>query len=115
MSAKRNTAKQTGSDNSQTEEAGAPKCIGFHELILWQVERYRQAVSENRWHMGQKYNRWIDWVEAEQDFLNQGYYYGCAEKWRKEYCGELCPFKRDCLLASQLVKAAEPIPLPNVG
>jgi hypothetical protein len=114
MRAKRNTIKKTGSDNSHTEEAGAPKCIGFHELTLWQVEQYRQAVNENRWYMGQKYSRWIGWVEAEQDFLNQGYS-GCAEKWRQEYCGVLCPFKRDCLLASQLVKAVEPIPFLKVG
>ncbi|MCK4563081.1 MAG: hypothetical protein KAU94_00245 [Verrucomicrobia bacterium] len=114
MSAKRSTVKQTGSDNSHTEETGAPKCVGFHELTLWQVERYQQAVSENRWYMGQKYNRWIGWVEAEQDFFNHGYY-GCAENWRHQYCGEICPFKNNCLLAIRLVKAAEPIPLPTAG
>ncbi len=114
MRAERNTIKQTGLGNSHTEEAEVPKCSGFHDLTRWQVERYRQAVNENRWYMGQKYNRWIDWVEAEQDFLNQGYY-GCAEKWRQEYCGEICPFKGDCLLAIQLVKETEPIPLPKAG
>lgn len=95
-------------------DAAKLKCPGFKALTRWQVERYQQAVSENRWYMSQKHFRWVAWVEAERDFLNQGYY-GCAGKWRQEYCGEICPYKENCLLAIRLVNESKGVPLPKAG
>ncbi len=101
-------------DNLQVKEAERPrplrtslyKCAGFRELKNWQVDQYRQAVDENRWYMAEKLGRPVDWSEAEYDFCKHGYY-GCAEKWRKEYCGEICPVRKNCLLALRMMKESE--------
>ena len=115
MNANTNNMQQMTPAGSQpVVDAGTLKCMAFQALKSWQVDRYRKAVNENRWFMSQKQYRWIDWTEAEQDFLSQGYY-GCAEKWRHEYCGEICPFKNNCLLALRLVKEAPPVSLPKIA
>lgn len=87
-------------------DSGALRCIGFQALKSWQVERYRQAVNENRWYMSQKCNRCVGWQEAERDFCNQGYY-GCAEEWRQQYCGKICANRDNCLMAVQFSAGTE--------
>ena len=60
-------------------------CEAFKKLKAWQVRQYRIAVDENKWYMGERLGRKVAWQEAEQDFL-QNEYYGCAPKWREEFC-----------------------------
>lgn len=110
----RQIAKNSSESRSSSIGSEVVKCRGFQALKSWQVERYRQAVKENRWFISQREYRRVNWTEAEQDFLNQDYY-GCAEKWRQEYCGEICPFKENCLLAFQMLKANKPVSLPKAG
>lgn len=80
-------------------------CRAFCDLKDWQVRQYRKAVNENKWFMGEKLGREVRWAEAEQDFLENGYY-GNAEKWREEYCTGLCPHSSDCSLAQQFCQNA---------
>ncbi len=70
-------------------------CRAFRQLQAWQVEQYCQAVNENRWYMGERLRRDIDWQEAEKDFLHNEYY-GCAPKWRKEFCTARCKHFHIC-------------------
>jgi len=101
-----NKTQQTKTTTDLQGNAILLKCTGFQALKRWQIERYQQAVSENRWFMSQKQHRSVDWEEAEQDFIGQNLY-GCAEKWRMEYCGEICPNKTNCLLAARLTTTLE--------
>ncbi len=80
-------------------------CRAFTSLKDWQVMQYRAAVNENQWFMGEKLGREVSWAEAEQDFLKNGYY-GCAEKWRTEYCTALCDHCTDCSLAQRFNEAS---------
>lgn len=114
MNADTNKEKLEIPAGNRPVDAGQLKCPGFQALKNWQVERYQQAVNENRWYMSQRHGRWVDWKEAEQDFLMQGCY-GCAELWRQEYCVEICPYKSSCLLALCMVKEVERVPLPKTG
>ena len=72
-------------------------CKAFRELKDWQIRKYRIAVDENKWYMGERLNRNIDWTEAELDFLHNEYY-GCALEWRNEYCSDLCQHFSSCNL-----------------
>lgn len=107
-----NKTQQTKTTTDLQGSAILLKCTEFQSLKNWQIERYQQAVRDNRWFMSQKQQRSIDWEEAEQDFIGQNLY-GCAEKWRLEYCGELCPHKTNCLLATQLTATAETSSRPS--
>lgn len=89
-------------EEDQTEfKQGA--CQAFRKLKNWQIEQYRRAVDENKWYMSEKSGRIIGWKEAERDFL-QNAYYGCAPKWRKEYCSEHCHFFSGCELGRQFCR-----------
>lgn len=101
-------------EHNQSLNGSELRCQGFLDLKNWQVEKYRQAVTENRWYMSQKKSRWVDWSEAELDFLEHGYY-GCAETWRNQYCSHICPLKSNCLLALQLVEKLESVALSKTG
>jgi len=72
-------------------------CVGLDGFMRWQIERYREAVSENRWYMSQNQNRFVEWAEAELDFIFHGTY-GCAREWRQEYCSTHCPYTESCEL-----------------
>lgn len=76
-------------------------CQNFKALTEWQIQNYRNAVNENQWYLGERLEREVTWAEAEQDFLENGYY-GCAERWRSEYCSSICSFREDCVLGHQL-------------
>lgn len=76
-------------------------CRAFHALKDWQVGQYRKAVDENKWYMGERLGRQVDWAEAEADFLRNGYY-GCAPKWRRHYCTSKCMHFATCELAQHL-------------
>ncbi|MCF7818533.1 MAG: hypothetical protein K9M54_11700 [Kiritimatiellales bacterium] len=90
------------------------KCAAFRELTNWQVGQYQQAVRENRWYISQRYGRWVEWKEAEQDFASKDYY-GCAQQWRSEYCGNLCPNKENCLLAELFAVETATVSMPQAG
>ena len=80
-------------------------CRAFRKLKNWQIEQYRKAVDENKWYMNEKLGRIVGWKEAEADFLQNGYY-GCAPKWRKEYCSSHCGFFTSCTLGQQFCKSS---------
>jgi hypothetical protein len=72
-------------------------CVAFSKLKAWQVRQYRIAVDENKWYMAERIGQDIAWKEAELDFLQNGYY-GCAPKWRNEFCVDLCKHFSSCNL-----------------
>lgn len=72
-------------------------CRAFSLLQAWQIKRYRRAVEENKWYLSEKTGRDVGWEEAELDFLVNGYY-GCAPKWRVEYCSSKCNHFTGCTL-----------------
>jgi hypothetical protein len=78
-------------------------CKAHLNLTEWQVRQYRDAVNENKWYMSERLGRSVDWEEAEDDFLHNGYY-GCAPKWRKEYCMSRCHHFTGCKLGQQFAK-----------
>jgi hypothetical protein len=79
------------------------KCLSHQELNEWQVEQYRQAIDENKWYMSERMGRSVSWEEAEYDFLHNGYY-GCAPKWRMEFCAHRCSHYPNCKLGQLFVK-----------
>lgn len=83
-------------------------CIALRDLMLWQAGKYRSAVDENRWYMSQKQGRYISWNEAELDFCQHSTY-GCAERWRLEYCGMRCCKRGSCLLATLFLQKDQPV------
>lgn len=87
-------------DDSRAEaplDIGQNGCAAFQELMDWQVDQYRMAVDQNMWFMGERLGRAVDWEEAEEDFLQHGYY-GCAPKWRDQYCRNKCAHAAACEL-----------------
>ncbi|HEY5652984.1 MAG TPA: hypothetical protein VIR63_01270 [Pontiella sp.] len=78
-------------------------CRKFETLTRWQAEQYRSAVDENKWYLGERMGRTVEWAEAEEDFLHNSYY-GCAPKWRKEFCTNQCDHFSGCDLGRQLCK-----------
>ena len=89
-------------ENSIQQPVSDTPCQAHQDLNRWQVEQYRQAIGENMWYMGERLGRYVDWEEAEYDFLCNGYY-GCAPRWRKEYCSERCPHLTHCKLGRQFL------------
>lgn len=84
-------------------DSNQPGCKAFNKLTHWQVDQYRIAVDENKWYMGERLGRHVEWEEAEYDFLHNGYY-GCAPKWRKEYCARRCTHFATCGLGREFCK-----------
>jgi len=93
-------------DTDQTEADESQGCKAFRTLKDWQVDQYRMAVDENMWYMGEKQGRSVSWEEAEEDFLHNGYY-GCAPKWRKEYCAARCSHFIHCGLGRHFCKTED--------
>ncbi|MDF7824921.1 hypothetical protein P4B35_12935 [Pontiellaceae bacterium B12227] len=81
-------------------------CQAFKKLKDWQVDQYRIAVDENKWYMGERLGRYVEWEEAEEDFLHNGYY-GCAPKWRKEYCARKCTHFATCGLGREFCRTSK--------
>jgi len=79
------------------------ECRAFHKLKDWQIRQYRSAVNENKWYMGERLGQYVEWKAAEQDFL-QNEYYGCAPKWRNEFCSALCNHFSSCNLGQNLCR-----------
>lgn len=78
-------------------------CQAHTKLNEWQIRQYRRAIDENKWYMSERTGRAVSWEEAEHDFLHNGYY-GCAPKWRKEYCAHRCSFFSNCALGHLFTK-----------
>ena len=99
----------TSSTSSRTTESdhkptGHKACEAFKKLKAWQVRQYRIAVDENQWYMGERLGRNVDWQEAEKDFLLNEYY-GCAPKWREEFCAGLCSHFESCKLGQHFCRS----------
>ncbi|QBG48053.1 hypothetical protein EGM51_11835 [Verrucomicrobia bacterium S94] len=90
----KNLEKSPSTQKPKTDETG---CRSFGQLKDWQIDRYRMAVDENMWYMGERLGRKVEWEEAEEDFLQNGYY-GCAPKWRSQYCQSKCSYLANCKL-----------------
>ena len=95
------TPSLVAKENSSTSQKKG--CRAFHKLKEWQIRQYRIAVNENKWYMGERRGQYVEWKEAEQDFL-QNEYYGCAPKWRKEFCGALCTHFSSCTLGQHFCR-----------
>lgn len=93
----------SGSEHKTELPKEVRKCLSHQELNEWQIKQYRQAIAENMWYMGERMNRYIHWEEAEFDFLHHGYY-GCAQKWRMEFCAHRCSHFPNCKLGQLFVK-----------
>jgi hypothetical protein len=92
--------------DGQAGREGHPRtrgCASFKTLQTWQIRRYRRAVEENKWYLSEKTGRDVGWDEAEHDFLINEYY-GCAPKWRKEYCASKCNHFTDCSLGQHFCR-----------
>lgn len=89
-------------DDSKVQ-TGVGGCQSHYKLNEWQIRQYRQAIEENKWYMGERLGRSVSWEEAESDFLHNGYY-GCASKWRKEYCSKRCHHSTECQLGQLFLK-----------
>ena len=89
---------------------GPAHCAGIHELIDWQVIQYRQAVDEHRLSLSTEKGRCVAWQEAERDFPETRRA-SLNEKWRIEYCGAVCPFHEQCLLALHFLHSRKTEPL----
>lgn len=89
--------------SSETKEQRDSGCKAFRKLKDWQVDQYRMAIDENMWYMGERLGRQVDWEEAEEDFLHNGYY-GCAPKWRMQYCKHQCTHFSTCDLGHLFAK-----------
>lgn len=98
----------------QVAEANEAKCTGIHELLDWQVVRYRKAVDEHRRGLSKSEGRCVSWVEAERDFAMHGFNEQ-ADQWRVEYCGLICPERKNCLLAAQFLNMKHELPVYRYG
>jgi len=76
---------------------GRKSCQAHTKLNEWQIRQYRRAIDENKWYMSERTGRSVSWEEAEHDFVHNEYY-GCAPKWRKEYCAVRCHHFYSCPL-----------------
>jgi hypothetical protein len=100
------------SDEISQENDGS--CIGVHELIDWQIVRYRHAVDSHRHDLSKIEGRCVSWQEAEMDF-NSADRAVMGEKWRVEYCGAVCPHRNKCLIALHFLQSKKTEPLYRVG
>lgn len=78
-------------------------CKAHPKLTEWQVGQYRRAIDENKWYMSEQLGRAVSWEEAEYDFLHNEYY-GCAAKWRTEYCTNRCNHFSACTLGKRFLE-----------
>jgi len=85
------------------KQSDARRCRAHWKLNEWQIRQYRHAIDENKWYMSERLGRAVAWEEAENDFLHNGYY-GCAPKWRKEYCSNRCHHITHCQLGQLFIK-----------
>ena len=103
---------------NKAEEMGVVEmdmeCVGFHELLDWQIIQYRQAVDEYRKELSKEQHRCVSWQEAEREFSQMGIK-NMGEQWRVEYCGLVCPHRTKCLLALQFLSARHTEPMYKVG
>jgi len=89
-------------------------CVGFHELLDWQIIQYRQAVDEYRKELSKEQHRCVSWQEAEVEFSKMGLQ-NMGEQWRVEYCGLVCPHRSTCLLAMHFLNARNVEPMYKAG
>lgn len=89
-------------------------CVGIHELIDWQIIQYRQEVNTHRHDLSKVEGRCVAWQEAEKDF-NTSDRTVMGKKSRDEYCGLLCPSRKNCLVALNFSRHEEAEPLYRAG
>ena len=102
--------------NMQTkgENANSGHCVGIHELIDWQVIQYRKAVDTHRHDLSKIEGRCVAWQEAEKDF-NAADRLIMGEKDRVEYCGIVCPSRKNCLVALRFSQNEEAKSISRAG
>ncbi len=105
---KKDKAEKTGAVESDME------CVGIHDLLDWQIIQYRQSVDEYRKELSKEQNRCLSWQEAEQEFSKMNLK-SMGEQSRVEYCGLVCPSRKNCLLAMQFLNARHVEPMYKVG
>jgi hypothetical protein len=90
------------------------KCIGFHELLDWQIIQNRRVVEDYRHDLSVAEGRCISWQEAEESFTPENRVQ-FSEQSRVEYCGMMCPSRANCLLALNFLHKKNTEPLYKVG
>lgn len=95
--------KEEDFQSLETCDSEVSGCAAFQKLKEWQIDQYRMAVDQNMWYMGERLGRPVDWEEAEEDFLHNGYY-GCAPQWRRQYCRSKCNHFNTCALGRQFTR-----------
>jgi hypothetical protein len=90
------------------------KCVGFHELLDWQILQYRQVVDEYRHDLSVAEGRCISWQEAEESFTAERREL-VDDQSRVEYCGMICPSRTNCLSALNFLHKKNTEPLYKVG
>ena len=105
--------KQQTASIQEVQENG-DHCVGIHELIDWQIIQYRQEVDAHRLDLSKVEGRCVAWQEAEKDFSRSDQA-SLSDKSRVEYCGQVCPFSSNCLIAMRFLNRKRTEPLHRVG
>ena len=90
------------------------KCIGFHELLDWQIVQYRQYVGYHRLEISIAEGRCISWEEAE-NAVSKEILIDLGEQWHVEYCGAVCSSRENCLTGLHFLHHKNTEPLHKVG
>ncbi|MDF7824554.1 hypothetical protein P4B35_11060 [Pontiellaceae bacterium B12227] len=89
-------------------------CIGFHELLDWQIVQYRQCIGYHRLDMSIAEGRCVSFKEAERA-VSKDEIIALGEQSQVEYCGAVCPSRENCLLALNFLHQKNTEPLHRVG
>jgi len=71
------------------------QCDNIRGFAEFQAPRLKEAVKEDKWLLSERAHMDVGIVVALQDFSDNFLKY-CAECWREEYCGEICPSRHNC-------------------
>lgn len=100
--------------NTKSEQKNENSCIGIHELIDWQIIQYRKSVDAHRHDLSKAEGRCVAWQDAEKDF-NTHDRVVMSEQSRVEYCGLVCPSRKNCLVALRSAEDKKAESLSRVG
>lgn len=70
-------------------------CMYLREMSEKQREDLISAIDVNKWYLSEKASRDVGFETAKEDFV-QKYLREWAEKFRKEYCGSVCGYSKNC-------------------
>ena len=77
------------------------RCNHLRAMMMVQVPAYEKAVRDDQWYLGQFYNNPIKWDDAQTDFI-KNYVQEWGDKFRRAYCGHICPDRSRCKISLEL-------------